>query len=553
MYVFKNIALSIIKSVIFMKNRTGISFRGAFCFFMILTLLLVGTLRIITVAKDERYYNAAAKQNTYSLKIGYNRGTIFDTNMQPLTNGEKKTLTAVAPTEEAIKTISVYLTSDELSDLKERLKDGLPVVIETEKQLKGEGILSATVTVNQNDKCIAEHLIGYTDGSGHGVSGLQKAYDEILYSDSSPEFRYVQNSLGGIVDDFSAEFISAGEVKNSGIKLCIDIKIQREVEKTADKLKSGAIVVSEVGTGKIRALASRPGYDVTNVQDYLTDDASPLINRAFCAYNVGSVFKPCVAAAALESETYASMLYRCEGNKTISGKAFACHKTSGHGVMNINDALTFSCNTYFYTLSEKLGSSEIYKMCDSLNFGRRYCFAPSLFSESGFLPTPSDIGKSLQSLANLAIGQGELMLTPVSLLTLYEAIANKGVYYTPQIVESVIKNGTGENVYNATPTRTFSEKTAETLKAALVSVVKNGTGKAASPTLCSAAGKTATAQTGWKDNGKAVDHSWFCGFFPADNPRYVVVIVSENTSGDGTPPAPLFSSLADSIYNLNLS
>ena len=99
----------------------------------------------------------------------------------------------------------------------------------------------------------------------------------------------------------------------------------------------------------------------------------------------------------------------------------------------------------------------------------------------------------------------------------------------------------------------MSKGTANYLKESLMEVIKSGTGRSAEPQKCTAAAKTATAQTGWIREGKTVDHSWLCGFFPAENPKYVVVIISENTSGGGTPCGPLFSAVCDAVYSLNLS
>ncbi len=512
--------------------------------------IFISLLRIVSVALNQTFSAAAQRQGSYKLTVSRQRGTIFDANMLPITNNETEIIAAVTPAFGVMDEIREYLYDESPATLAHRLADGKPVLVRLKEEVNTKNVKS--VRVYKNSGGMATHLIGYTDGEGHGVCGVEAAFDELLYSEDSVEFIFSMSAAGEILEG-GAEVKKNSDAEHNGVQLTIDTKIQRAVEAAA-VLKSGAVVVSEVGTGKIRALASYPDYDVKNLKDYLNDESSPLINRAFCAYNVGSVFKPCVAAAAIEDGVYKSMIYDCRGYREIAGKSFACHNRSGHGVMNIKSALRESCNTYFYTLGISLGADKLYDMASALGFGTRYSFGGGLSTEQGHLPSVAEIGASAQSIANLSIGQGSLMLTPIALLPLYEAIANGGVYHRPSLIEGEISGGRLQKKEEENyPTRIMSEQTAKVLSEALLEVLESGTGKNASPKLCTAAGKTATAQTGWRQDGKAVDHSWLCGFFPADNPQYVVVIISENTSGGGTPCAPLFSAICDAIYTLNLS
>ncbi len=520
---------------------------------MLLFMFFVAALRIVSVIGEEDYSAVAKKQNSYRLTVTRQRGTIFDTNMKSLTNAKQKIYTAVTPTDEAKNTMSEHLNVKEMQELSKKLADGKPVILETEKEIKGNGVMSIKVPICEDEDTLAPHLIGYLDGDGHGVSGIQKVFDELLYSESTVDFLYARDAKGGLLSRFSTEAVLDERVTASGVKTTIDADIQKIAEEVMSDFKSGALVVSEVGTGKIRALVSRPDYNPISVKDYLSDESSPLLNRAFCAYNVGSVFKPCVAAAALEQGIFGNFLYKCTGGKVIGGKNFACHNLGGHGTLGISDAIAFSCNTYFYTLGQKSGANAVCSMANALYFGQRHTFYDGFYTEKGNMPTEKQVSLSEQTLANTVIGQGDIMLTPISLLTLYEAIANGGEYVMPSLIEGIVTDGVLEDTPSSPPTRVMSEKTAETLKNALIQVIKKGTGAQAAPKVCTAAGKTATAQTGWIINGKAVNHSWFCGFFPAENPRYVAVIISENTSGGGTPCPPVFSALADAIYTLKLS
>lgn len=523
------------------------------CMFLILLLMLVGFLRVADTATDASLKAAAETQNTARITVSRQRGTVFDTNMLPLTNTQSQNVTVVSPYADAQNALKGVLSAEELEALREQLTQGKPVLVNTEEAVSGYGISNVTVAVNQSAGSMASHLLGYTDNTGHGVCGVQKAFDAVLYSGSTVDVCFVQDSRGRMVEKFGTEIKFKSGAELSGVKLTIDADIQAAVEGIAHDLKRGAIVISEVGSGKIRALVSRPNYDAANVAAYLSREDSPLLNRAFCAYNVGSVFKPCVAAAAMESGVVTNRLFECTGSFTVDQKNFVCHKKNGHGMVDLYAALTYSCNTYFYSLALQTGADAICDMASVLGFGQRCYFADSLFTDKGNVPAASE-HSSQRSLANLAIGQGDLMLTPVSMLTLYEAIADGGVYHSPSLVEDYVSNGKPLGVLEEPlPTRAMSAETAEKIGAALENVVENGTGLAAKPKLCTAAGKTATAQTGWIENGRFVEHSWFCGYFPADNPRYVAVIISEDTNGGGTPCSPLFARVADAVFKLKLS
>ena len=135
------------------------------------------------------------------------------------------------------------------------------------------------------------------------------------------------------------------------------------------------------------------------------------------------------------------------------------------------------------------------------------------------------------------------------MLTLYLAIAGDGSYYLPSVIEKTVKDGR-ENYYDiGNPTRVMSAQTATTLRQYLETVVTEGTGTEASPVSCTAAGKTATAQTGrYYDNGEEITNSWFCGFFPAQNPKYVTIVMSDSRSTVST--ASVFAKIADEIMQL---
>ena len=131
------------------------------------------------------------------------------------------------------------------------------------------------------------------------------------------------------------------------------------------------------------------------------------------------------------------------------------------------------------------------------------------------------------------------------MLNLYCAIAGDGSYRVPSIVSAAFEQGEKSEYDKSSPTKAFSKQTAKTIRSALVEVIENGTGKSAKPALCTAAGKTATAQTGVYENNKEITNGWFCGFFPAEVPKYVVIIMEEKAIGSDV--SPIFARIADEI------
>ncbi|MBR4073648.1 MAG: penicillin-binding protein 2 [Clostridia bacterium] len=375
---------------------------------------------------------------------------------------------------------------------------------------------------------------------------LEKAFDSQLYSDKKANAVFSVDGAGKVLFGDGIKIENDTSVIADGIVTTIDINIQLIAEKVSESIEKGAVVIADAEKGKIRAMVSKPDYDPTQIAGYLNTENSPLYNRCISAYNVGSAFKPCVAAAAIETNK-AGYNLTCTGYELITDRRFNCHKKDGHGTVNLKAALSLSCNVFFYNMALRLGGNSLYSMAASLGFGQRLKLAQGYYTAAGNLTSRSALSNEAE-LANLSIGQGRLLLSPVSMLTLYCAIANDGSYNIPSVVEGVLKDGKYTATEKSAPTRVMSEDTALKLRKYLEGVVSDGTGTAAKPTNTTAAGKTATAQTGKYKNGVEITHSWFCGFFPADTPKYVVIVMSEG----GTGTAGVFAKIADKIIEASL-
>ena len=519
--------------------------RSLICFIVILSLFLSCILRVAVTATSN-LGEIRRITNCYKLKVGNLRGTIYDCNMIPLTNNKEKIIAAVSPTKKAITAIRDLLPEDKKESLIKNLENGKPIVCQIEEEIKCDGITTTKIYEHSPSTLPAIHLLGYVNGENQGVSGIEKAYNELLYSDKEITVYFESDGKGNILKGSDAVIQNDSSVTANGVVTTLDINIQNITEKAALNIENGAIVVADAKNGKIRAMVSRPFFDYNRVEDYLNDPNSPLFNRALGAYNVGSVFKPCVAVSGIENRVN-SIFYDCMGSKKIVDRIFKCHKTEGHGIMTLKSAIANSCNTYFYTYSALISGEKIYNTASSFNFGNAIKLCDNIYTAKGNLPTKESL-ENPAALANFSIGQGSMTLSPVSILTLYCAIASDGYYYLPSVVEKTVKNGKFDIYDNGEKTKVMSESTSKILKNYLKAVITEGTGEDAKPKNVTAAGKTATAQTGKFENGYEISQSWFCGFFPSDNPKYVVVVFSENTKRQTKTCNQIFAEIADSIY-----
>lgn len=518
--------------------------RAVISFFIILLLFLSCILRVAVIASDDYEY-VRTRQNSYKLKIANSRATVFDRNLVPLTNNSQRIIAAVSPTPRAITAISSVLEGEVLEDVLTRLKNGKPVLCEVPKIIECDGIV-CTKVFSDSQNIHAVHLLGYTDTDNKGVSGIQAAYDELLYSDEEIYIAYETSANGDMLEGVTPIVVNNSSIRAEGVVTTLDTNIQNIAELAANSIESGAIVIADAKNGEILASVSRPDFDPKNIAGYLESENSPLLNRAINAYNVGSVFKPCVAAAGIENGK-GDFLYNCTGSCEIIDRFFRCHKLSGHGFTSLRQGLAQSCNTYFYNFAFKIGGNEIYKTASALKFGTPLKICDGIYTAEGNLPEKQDLS-NIAYLANFSIGQGELLLSPISMLTLYCSIASDGAYYVPSVVKGTLKNGSFTEYDKGNRTRVMSENTAKTLREYLSAVLSEGTGEAATPKTVFAAGKTATAQTGKFENGTEICQSWFCGFFPAGNPEYVVIVFSENIARQTLSCSQIFAQIADSIY-----
>ena len=504
-------------------------------------MFVVCAARIYTVATDEKLSAAAAKQSTRVKRISDVRGTVFDVNGIPLTNAEKKNVTVIFPNEKGAIAASKLLSGEELERALETLRNGTLVVVDKVLGFDTDG--AVTLSVPERYTGLLSHVIGYTDGSGHGVCGVEKGFDSLLYSKNGIEFSYSTDSNGRMIEGMG--WSVEQDSNEASVTLTIDSRLQSLAERAMQGLGRGAVVIMDAKTAEIRALVSTPSFSYDDLQSSLEATDSPFINRALCSYNVGSVFKPLVAAAAIENGL-ADYKYTCCGVITVDGKDFRCNSSQGHGEVDMSEALAKSCNTYFYNLALELGAEDVFDMASGFKFDSELELGGDIVAESGKLPQKHTLESSKAALLNLSIGQGELMVTPVAMSLLYVSIVSGGKYRLPTIVKSYCENGEETHISASPPTVVMKESTAELLKKYLMTALKSGTGSSAYVDGIVAGGKTGTAQTGWKDGNRSILNGWFCGFFEGEN-DYVITVVREDVTSGSNDCAPIFKTVTEEM------
>ena len=516
-------------------------------FVLVISLFFTATLRVFALVTDTE--TVAESKGSYSVEVSRLRGNIYDCYGNPLTNREQTWKTVCAPTPQGVVAVGDALSPSDAQPLLRQLAEGFPVCFSTPCEMNGDGVLSLPVYKRYSANPSAVHIIGYCDGEYTGVSGIEKAFDVLLRRETPLKVSFACDAQNRVLAGASLQVRDEEYDPVAGVRLTIDRSIQQICEAAGRKyLKTGAIVVLEVETGKIRACVSLPEFDPEDIAASLDASDSPFINRAFTSYDTGSVFKLCVAAAALE-QGITSEIYHCSGSTKVGDQTFGCSVDGGHGTVDLKSAIAKSCNTYFIHLGQKVGAKGIYDMARRFGFGTAQEVCTGIKSDAGSLPDVKALQTLPAALANFSFGQGDLLTTPLQIASMIQTIAADGSYYPPVLVESLVgRDGLPyDEILPSVPTKVMSEKNAQFLQECMREVVKSGTGMSAMPETGGAGGKTATAETGWTRNGKKVNHAWFAGFYPGENPEYAIVVLAENGVSGSQSAAPVFKEIANGL------
>lgn len=386
-----------------------------------------------------------------------------------------------------------------------------------------------------------------------GREGIEARYEALLRGVDG--YEYAEVDVRGREIGPLAEKRPVQSVPGKDVCLTVDDKLQRLAYELTSGYDRAAVVGLEIASGGILCLVSQPGFDpnafVSTVlaEDWnrlLENPSKPLFNRVTGAgYPPGSVLKPVVALAALNRgvATTETRFEPCRGQYRYGNRVFHCW--TRHGSTNLLEAIAHSCNVYFYQLGLKLGLDSLASFCQRLLPARPTGIdLPS--ERTGHIPTRQWLddryGKGEWTsgiVLNLAIGQGEVLATPLQLALAYAAIASGGTYGRPHLFARADSDGRTIRSSIPLPVRvSLNPDHLKSVKLALTRVVEHGTARAARLEEITIAGKTGTAE-----NPSGLDHALFVGYAPAEQPEVVFAVVVENAGHGGAVAAPIAQAL----------
>ena len=492
------------------------------------------------------YSEVGRERSVRTLTVGETRGKIYDRNYVRLTDSEEKLLAVVTPCIGAANFLKDYMTEEELS---QRLAKGFPFIIEVDEKINNSFIRTFSVPQRYSDTQSAVHIIGYTDKDKKGISGIEKAFDSFLTENSGKlTVSFEADRTGRILAGMDKTINDMNFTSKAGIVLTLDSEIQRITEKALEesRIKSGCAVVLKAHTGEILAMASYPTYDPKKVSESLKSENSPMLNKALCAYSPGSVFKPLLCASALENGISPDYTYECKGEIKVGDRVFSCYNHNAHGKINMTKALEESCNTYFVNLILNTDTELLMSLCEKLGIENEITLASSIVSAKGKLPERADFERK-GVLANFSFGQGELLISPLKMAEIYGTLATGNYIPSKLILGTTNYMGLMTPIKDNTPVKLLSDYTVKEMRRMLKSVTENGKADKAYSDLVSLSGKTGTAQSGIYENEREILRTWFSGFFPSDNPNYIVIVMNENGEGGNADCAPVFRKICEGI------
>ncbi len=523
-----------------------------FCIFM--GLFCTSFFNLDYLSRKEKLREAATNQQSYKLKIANTRGTIYDCRNRPLTGTKTKLIAAVIPSVESLGTLTPAVSDEKKEELYRKCSGKTPFTIEVNQKISSPFIKTFEVPIRYSGTTLAPHILGYLSAEGHGICAIEKIFDEYLMDkDNEIYVKYDVDASGKFLPGIKETVEDKSYLNFKGVALTLDERIEAIVEDTANKyITRGAVIVSEVPNCEIRACYSLPSFLPQSVGKYINDSTSPLLNRAFCQFNLGSIFKLVTASAALERGISPNFEYDCEGENIIDDAKFKCFNSKKHGKINLEEAMAESCNGYFIELSKKLPENEIRKTAQKFGLGEPIELAEDWKASGGVLPSEESL-KNPKTLANFSFGQGKLMASPMQIIGMINAIAADGVYKTPKIIKGLLNSGMQLTEYEKLTKfqrdeRIISKNTADILKKCMQSAIEQGTAQKGKPEKTEAAAKTSTAQTGIVENGRRIEQSWIAGMFPVETPKYCIVVLSEDGLGGGESCGPVFKEIIDRMY-----
>lgn len=401
------------------------------------------------------------------------------------------------------------------------------------------------------------HSLGYVGIDNQGLSGLELEYDKYL-TGASGSIQYYSDAKGGKLE-MAENYVEPTNGINIELTVNynIQVSVERELDNAIEKYNADAAwaIAMNPNNGEILAIASRPGFDPNNYQNYTTEE----INRnlaIWSSYEPGSTFKIVTLATALEENLVdlEKETFYDGGSVNVDGARIKCWKAGGHGAQTFLQVVQNSCNPGFVELGRRIGKETLFKYIKNFGFGKKTGI--DLNGEaSGILFSLDKVGPV--ELATTAFGQG-VSVTAIQQVAAVSAAINGGTLYQPYIVKRLTESVTNEIIQENHPQivrKVISENTSKDLRYALESVVALGSGRNAYIEGYRVGGKTGTAQK--VNNGVYMVGNYitsFIGFLPADDPQIVLYIAIDNPKGisayGGTVAAPIARTILKDVINI---
>lgn len=571
-------------------NRTRTSIRALQVIMVGLSMLVLGRVFYLQVVQYETYASLGEENSIRQEYVSASRGLIYDRNGVLLVDNEpifSITVTPATFNEDDIPLLASLLEEDE-EQIRERVKEAQRYSWYRSSPLLTDVNFEVFSRIQENfwrlpgighqveskrnypAPVMASHLFGYLReadrqdyeqsgdlrlGDKIGKSGLEMVYEPELRGELGLEFITV-NALGQTMRSYEGERSPKSPVQGADLITTIDAELQAFTE-TLMQGKIGAAVAMDPQTGEILAIVSTPQYDVTRLAGRLdrsywaeinTDTTRPLYNRAISARQPpGSTFKPLMGLIGLKLGliTPETVIKNTGGYRR--GRLYRDIATKGD--YTVETAITFSSNTYFNALMDKIASeghlNTWSEMVKDFGMGSRPAIdLPSavqgIVPDSAYMDQRFGVKQwGLGDLINLGIGQGVLSVSPLQVAQMTAAIANGGYRVTPHIVQAV-RDQQGAVSTNQPPSIAINwvdPEHLEIVKRGMRGVVQEGSGRYYAKTdRVDIAGKTGTAQ-----NPHGFSHGWFTSFAPYDEPEIVVTVFLENAGFASSSAAPVAS------------
>lgn len=566
----------VMKNKTFHKKKILVVFLAAF----ILILYLIGRLVYLMVFDAEYYQQKAEDLHERERDIKAARGEIIDRNGTVLaTNRTVCTISVIHSQienpEKVIEKLSEFLEMDadqvrkkveKISSI-ERIRSNVDK--RTGDKIRNLGL--AGVKVDEDFKRyypyneLASKVLGFTGGDNQGIVGLEVKYEKYLKGINGKIL--TTTDARGIELDGVAEDRLEPEAGNT-LRISLDYTMQKyalqmaekvRTEKQADKV---GIILMNPQNGEIYAMVNVPEFDLNqpfmlnneetgeNLTDEQRQDALNQMWRNGCindTYEPGSTFKIITASAGLEEgAVHLTDQFSCPGYKVVEDRRIRCHKVGGHGAENFVQGIQNSCNPVFIEVGLRIGVDRFFDYFRQ--FGLMDLTGVDIPGEAGtIMHKKENVGQV--ELATISFGQS-FQITPIQLATTVSALVNGGRRVTPHFGMEIL-SAEGKKVktfrYNAKK-HIVSEKTSQTMRELLESVVAEGSGKNAYVEGYRIGGKTATSQTLPRSANKYI--SSFVGFAPADDPQILGMCVIYNPQGvyyGGTIAAPVIGKIFENI------